>query len=55
MSVCENCKFRCYTPAKTNAPPEDCYPAEEWCEEDSDNFMTDDGCYKYENGEWDYD
>ena len=47
-TVCSSCVNCCYTPAKTNAPPEDCYPAEEWCYEDSDNFGTMDGCYHYE-------
>ena len=47
-TVCSSCAFCRYTPAKTNAPPEDCYPAEEWCDEDSENFGTSDGCYHYE-------
>lgn len=47
-TVCESCANCRYIPAKTNAPPEDCYPAEEWCEEDSENFGTADGCYHYE-------
>ena len=47
-SCCLECIHAKYTPAKTNAPPEDCYPAEDWCEEDSDNYGTEDGCRYYE-------
>jgi hypothetical protein len=47
-TVCESCANCRYIPGRTNAPPEDCYPPEEYCEEDSDNFGTTDGCYRYE-------
>ena len=51
-SCCDDCIHNMYIPAKTNAPAEDCYPAEAWCEEDSDNYGTKDGCKYYEwNGE----
>ena len=47
-SCCLQCIHRQYIPAKTNAPAEDCYPAEDWCEEDSDNYGTEDGCKYFE-------
>ena len=50
-SCCYHCIHYKYLPAKTNAPAEDSYPAEDWCEEDSDNFGTEDGCRNYEEGE----
>lgn len=49
-SCCLHCIHAHYIPAKINAPAEDCYPAEDWCEEDSDNYGTEDGCRWYE---WD--
>jgi len=47
-SVCTRCKHYDYFPAKLNAPMEDCSPEESWCREDEENFLTDGGCYKYE-------
>jgi len=49
-SCCIHCVHAHYIPAKTNADPDDCYPAEDWCEEDSENYGTEDGCRWYE---WD--
>ena len=43
-SCCQECIHAKYLPAKINAPAEDCYPAEDWCEEDSENSGTHDGC-----------
>jgi len=47
-SVCYSCVYRMYTPAHISADPSDDYPEEDWCEEDSSNFQTRDGCYQYE-------
>jgi len=46
-SICEECSNYCrknviITGINTGEP------AEEWCEEDSENFMTDDGCYQFD-------
>lgn len=46
-SCCDMCVHCKRLPAKINAPPEDCYPAEDWCEEDSENYGTRDGCRRF--------
>lgn len=46
-SVCNECVSRCYIPERIAIDPADSYPAEEWCEEDSNNFQTEDGCYRF--------
>ena len=40
---CTECKYYSYTPARVNGPPEDCYPAEDECTLDREEF--------WENGE----
>lgn len=46
MSVCDNCIHR------RTSPQTQWEPEEEWCSVDSDNFQTEDGCYKFEEGEY---
>ena len=48
MSVCEDCKFKEYEELTKGLF---CL----CCEEESENFMTDDGCYHYEERKEDYD
>lgn len=47
-SICNECVSRRYIPERIAIDPADSYPAEEWCEEDSDNFGTEDGCFRFE-------
>lgn len=52
-SCCDECVHCKRLPAKINADPEDCYPAEDWCDEDSENYGTPDGCrYFEERTDW---
>lgn len=53
-TCCVKCIYYRHIDGVTNADPDDCYPPEEWCEEDSDNFGTEDGCRNYEErlDEW---
>lgn len=46
-SVCEVCINKCYLKGKVRGVM-DADPDEYWCEEGSENFMTEDGCYKFE-------
>lgn len=51
-TCCVSCVHYRHLDAKTNADPDDCYPAEDWCAIDSVNFGAEDGCRWYEwNGE----
>lgn len=50
-SICDDCIYRVYIKGKTNGPPEDCYPDEEYCEEESENFQTEDGCYRFQESD----
>lgn len=47
-SACMTCKNRHYEAARITADPYYSSPEEEWCEEDSDNFGSEDGCKYYE-------
>lgn len=47
-SCCYECVHCKYLPAKINCEADDAYPAEDWCEEDSDNYGTTDGCRYFE-------
>ena len=48
MSACDECLHRIFIKGRYYGPPEDCYPDDEYCDEDSDNFMTEDGCWRWE-------
>lgn len=52
-SCCLECIHAQHIPAKLY-PPDDASPAEDWCEEDSDNYGTEDGCryYEWNGGEY---
>ena len=45
-SICETCGNKCYKKGTVNGIM-NADPDEEWCEYDSENFMTDDGCFRY--------
>ena len=45
-SICETCGNKCYKKGTANGIM-NADPDEEWCEYDSENFMTDDGCFRY--------
>lgn len=49
-SVCEVCAFRNFRKGATRGVM-DCDPDEYSCEYESDNFMTEDGCYRFERWE----
>ena len=54
-SVCEDCKWYKYTPAKICIGSYYDSPPELECLEDSEQFMMDEGCYRYEEREEDYE
>ena len=55
-SICNSCKYYRYYPEKITVDPYWSEPEEWECLEDSENFLTDDGCYRYEeNKEIDYE
>ena len=41
MTVCANCEHRCWEEITDGL-------WDDYCEEDSENFETEDGCYHYE-------
>ena len=45
-SLCETCGNKCYKKGTANGNM-NADPDEEWCEYDSGNLMTDDGCFRY--------
>lgn len=45
--ICDTCIHRCYTEAVVRGLM-DADPAEEYCEEDMQQFGYAEGCYKYE-------
>ena len=47
-SVCMECRHYWHLAARTDAPAEDCYPEEDDCAWESENLLTEDGCYHYE-------
>ncbi len=47
-SICYECIHRYYDPGRCYGPIEKCYPPEEECEEESPNFLTCDGCWRFE-------
>lgn len=47
FSICYSCKFCKYIPANKGNIPDNWSPEESWCEIESDNFETEDGCYNY--------
>ena len=47
-SVCLDCVNYCHVAAKIHIDPYFDEPPETWCEENSENFLTDDGCWLYE-------
>lgn len=47
-SWCEECRHCIVIPAKITVDPYDSSPEEIYCEEDSENFFTLDGCRHFE-------
>lgn len=47
-SCCLECLHCRYIPAKIAIDPADSYPSEDWCEEESENYGTKDGCRWFE-------
>lgn len=47
-SICYRCIFYGCDKGCLSGPMEECYPPENWCEAQSENFLTEEGCYKYE-------
>ena len=47
-SICYHCIFYGYDRGCLRGPMEVCYPPEDWCEAQSENFFTEDGCCRFE-------
>lgn len=47
-SVCINCKWYIHEEARITIDPYYSSPEEEYCDNNSENFLTEDGCYMYE-------
>ena len=47
-SKCYECLHRIFIRGRSYGAMEDCYPDEEYCEEESENFLTEDGCWRWE-------
>lgn len=47
-SICQNCRYCINHSARCGIDPYYDDPPELYCEEDSENFCTEDGCYRYE-------
>ena len=47
-SICYRCIYYGCDKGCLSGPMEECYPPENWCEAQSENFLTEEGCYRYE-------
>lgn len=47
-TICYSCIYCTKVEPHLNRPMEDCDDGDCWCDKDSENFQTEDGCYQYE-------